>query len=456
MITLKRFARKRSRSLLSTTLLSAALLSPASWADNQLEAGLMRDIKKSQSQLLALQKKQSAERQSFSTRLHKAEIQVEGLRDKAATIQRLADEKTLALQELQDRLKNWQEQDAYQAYALVDYLGNKIDLDDSHNSDTLLNLFEQQAQEQQDALLPSWKAQQIISTDGQLQDAQVLRLGPVRWAVSKAPDSQAIAGWLNDNDIPEIILQASDSQSRSWQAQAQQGQGELHFDPSLERAIKLAQQEESLSEHIFKGGVWALPILFFGVVAVICALLKSLQLLRLPKWIPALGSRAAAAFQRGDREAGAQLQALFKQQKKPGIQAQLLNICLTEEQLGPREDRLFNSLMADKQRLEKWLGTIAVIAAVAPLLGLLGTVSGMIETFKLMTIFGSGDASAVSSGISEALVTTELGLVVAIPALLLHAFLQRWVRRQNSKAEAFAIELSQLQWPVEKPEVRAA
>lgn len=451
MMTIKRFAKKGQRVIIASIVFSATVLSPLSWSSSQLEAGLLRDIKKSQSQLLALQKKQSAERQAFSRRLHKAEVQVEGLRDKAATIQRLADEKTLALQELQDRLKNWQEQDAYQAYALVDYLSNKIDLDDTHNSDVLLDLFEQQAQEQQEALIPSWKTQKVISSEGQLQEAQVLRLGPVRWAVSNNT-----AGWLNDKIIPEIILQASDSQHRSWQTQALQGQGELHFDPSLERAIKLAQQEESLGEHIYKGGIWALPILFFGLVAVVCALLKSVQLLLLPKWIPAIGSRTSAAFQRGDREAAKQLQTLFGEQKKRGIQSQLLDICLSEEQLGPREDRLFNSLMADKQRLEKWLGTIAVIAAVAPLLGLLGTVSGMIETFKLMTIFGSGDASAVSSGISEALVTTELGLVVAIPALLLHAFLQRWVRQQNSKAEAFAIELSQLQWPAPNREAKAA
>ncbi|GAA6153625.1 MotA/TolQ/ExbB proton channel family protein [Pseudoteredinibacter isoporae] len=448
---IERWFRQHSRPSNLVTLFALALFSTTSWSNNQLEAGLLRDIKTAQEQLLALQQKQSSERRSYSGRLHQAEKKVEDLRDKAATIQRLADEKTLALQELQDRLKSWQEQDAYQAYALVDYLGERMDLNDTHDTDILLERFEQQAQKQQNALLPRWKNQQIINASGQLQNAQVLRLGPVRWAVSELS-----AGWLNNKNIPEIILSASDSQRDNWQQQAQQGRGTLHVDPSLERAIKLAQREESLSEHVYKGGVWALPILLFGLVALTCALLKSIQLLRQPKWIPAIGRRTSAAFQRGDREAIQPLQALFSHQKLPGIQAQLLAICLTEEQLGPREDRLFNSLMAHKQRLEKWLSTIAVIAAVAPLLGLLGTVSGMIETFKLMTIFGSGDANAVSSGISEALVTTELGLVVAIPALLLHAFLQRWVRRQNNKAEAFAIELSQLQWSDEHHEAKAA
>ena len=58
-------------------------------------------------------------------------------------------------------------------------------------------------------------------------------------------------------------------------------------------------------------------------------------------------------------------------------------------------------------------------------LGLLGTVTGMIKTFKLITVFGTGDARALSSGISEALITTEFGLLVAIPTLLMHAILAR-------------------------------
>jgi biopolymer transport protein ExbB len=65
-----------------------------------------------------------------------------------------------------------------------------------------------------------------------------------------------------------------------------------------------------------------------------------------------------------------------------------------------------------------------VVAAVAPLLGLLGTVTGMIETFQAITLFGAGDPKMMSSGISQALITTQLGLVVAIPVLLLHSFLK--------------------------------
>ena len=66
------------------------------------------------------------------------------------------------------------------------------------------------------------------------------------------------------------------------------------------------------------------------------------------------------------------------------------------------------------------LGGLKIIAAVAPLMGLLGTVTGMIITFQAITIFGAGDPKAMAGGISGALITTVLGLLVAIPTVLMH------------------------------------
>jgi biopolymer transport protein ExbB len=83
---------------------------------------------------------------------------------------------------------------------------------------------------------------------------------------------------------------------------------------------------------------------------------------------------------------------------------------------------------------------LAVIAAAAPLLGLLGTVVGMVKTFTLITVFGTGNAAKLSSGISEALVTTELGLSVAIPALILHGFLSYRTQKNLSLLERYAVE----------------
>lgn len=77
------------------------------------------------------------------------------------------------------------------------------------------------------------------------------------------------------------------------------------------------------------------------------------------------------------------------------------------------------------QRLERNLELLGVIAAVAPLMGLLGTVVGMIDVFAALMIHGAGDASVLAGGIGQALVTTAVGLVVAIPALIAHRLLQR-------------------------------
>lgn len=84
--------------------------------------------------------------------------------------------------------------------------------------------------------------------------------------------------------------------------------------------------------------------------------------------------------------------------------------------------KLDDAILKEVPKLEGGLNLVKVLAAVAPLLGLLGTVIGMINTFQAITLFGTGDPQIMAGGISEALVTTVLGLIAAIPLLLLHAF----------------------------------
>jgi biopolymer transport protein ExbB len=83
---------------------------------------------------------------------------------------------------------------------------------------------------------------------------------------------------------------------------------------------------------------------------------------------------------------------------------------------------------------------LAVIATAAPLMGLLGTVTGMVRTFALITVFGTGNAGKLASGISEVLVCTELGLMVAIPTLVAHGFLSHRIQRNLSLLERYAVE----------------
>lgn len=84
---------------------------------------------------------------------------------------------------------------------------------------------------------------------------------------------------------------------------------------------------------------------------------------------------------------------------------------------------LDEAILAELPEFRKGLGTLAVLAAVAPLLGLLGTVAGMIETFQAITAYGNSDPQVLSSGISQALLTTKFGLIAAVPLMLLHSFL---------------------------------
>ena len=100
---------------------------------------------------------------------------------------------------------------------------------------------------------------------------------------------------------------------------------------------------------------------------------------------------------------------------------------------------MYERMLEVQPRLERLLPFIAVTAATAPLMGLLGTVTGMINTFKLITVFGTGDAKQLSSGISEALVTTEFGLIVAIPSLIMHALLNRRAQGVMANMERMAV-----------------
>ncbi len=96
-------------------------------------------------------------------------------------------------------------------------------------------------------------------------------------------------------------------------------------------------------------------------------------------------------------------------------------------------ERVLDSLrLGHEQFVKQHVGTIALLATIAPLLGLLGTVGGMIKTFNVIAEFGTGNAKALAGGISEALLTTQTGLVVAVPGIFMATFL---MRRSNSLLE---------------------
>lgn len=101
------------------------------------------------------------------------------------------------------------------------------------------------------------------------------------------------------------------------------------------------------------------------------------------------------------------------------------------------------SRMQNKQEsdIDHYIATILVLAGAAPLLGLLGTVGGMITTFDVISMFGTGNARAMASGISEALISTQTGLVVAIPGLVLGSLLSRRANNLKERLQSFSIGL---------------
>jgi biopolymer transport protein ExbB len=111
------------------------------------------------------------------------------------------------------------------------------------------------------------------------------------------------------------------------------------------------------------------------------------------------------------------------------------------------ELKMSEGVMRETPKLESGLTLLKIIAAVAPLMGLLGTVTGMIITFQAITIFGAGDPKAMAGGISSALVTTVLGLLVAIPTVLLHTVVngraQRIIHVLNEQATGIVAEHSE-------------
>lgn len=123
--------------------------------------------------------------------------------------------------------------------------------------------------------------------------------------------------------------------------------------------------------------------------------------------------------------------------QRAGLRATLLRDFLAERSGDADADEalLQRCRLRQEMELRRFLGLIAVLAAIAPLLGLLGTVIGMIQTFDVISVFGTGNAKAMAGGISVALITTEAGLLVAIPGLFLSGLLVRRARRLKTRLD---------------------
>ena len=196
----------------------------------------------------------------------------------------------------------------------------------------------------------------------------------------------------------------------------------LPIDPSRGSILSLIVQRTDLLERIEQGGVIGYLIILIGVVGVGLGLERVV--------VTFLTQRRQRAELAGASDGGA-----VRQMRDAAASPDYRN---SADALSAKLDEI---VATAAQRLNRGLPTLAILAAVSPLLGLLGTVTGMIETFQVITLFGAGDPRLMSGGISQALITTQLGLSVAIPLLLIHSFAQGRANELTSVLDETAASL---------------
>jgi len=273
--------------------------------------------------------------------------------------------------------------------------------------------------------------------DGVVKQGRFLLLGPVAYFASDDGSLAGIASQRVGSLIPVVEGCSDPALNEMTKITVEKDEGSIPFDASLGNARKIEETKETVVEHFLKGGVVMWPILLLLCCAAVVVVLKWLWLacVRLPS-AKAL-AELFTAVRANDKE-----RAVALTQKMKGMAGRMLRAG-AEVLDQPRElieEAMFEKMLEAKTSLNRFLPFVAVTAACAPLLGLLGTVTGIIATFNLMTVFGSGDIKMLSSGISEALITTEYGLYVAIPCVLMHSFLSRKAKGIADKMEQVAVK----------------
>lgn len=273
-----------------------------------------------------------------------------------------------------------------------------------------------------------------IAPSGVVENGQFLLLGPLA-LFSSGSGTAGIAQQQLNKAEPVVVSAGSEVDAPIAQLVAS-GKGDLPIDATLGDALKIAATKESFSEHVAAGGPTMVPILGLGILSIVIGVFKWFQISSIrmarPRDLQVILDRLTQ---------GKQAEAFEHARTVKGPVGELLEAAVShaDEPKEYIEEVLYEKMLITRPRLEKMLPFVALTAATAPLLGLLGTVTGMINTFRMISVFGTGDPKTLSSGISEALVTTEFGLIVAIPALLIHAVISRKVKSVLGSMEQLSV-----------------
>jgi biopolymer transport protein ExbB len=220
-----------------------------------------------------------------------------------------------------------------------------------------------------------------------------------------------------ESDTGKLIELARQPKSRFLETaenltRAKSGKVKFGIDPTRGQLLGLLVQEPTLRERIDQGGTIGYITIALGIFGLVIAILRLIQL-------TLIGVQVAAQKRNKNKPStnnplGRVLKVFYE---NPKIDTESLELKLGE------------AVIKETPKLVRFNTLLKVIAVVAPLLGLLGTVTGMIITFQAITLFGTGDPKLMAGGISQALVTTVLGLCVAIPTVLLHTLVSGRSRR---------------------------
>ena len=276
---------------------------------------------------------------------------------------------------------------------------------------------------------------QALDENGKVCDGTFLLSGPISYFQEK--DGPLSGLTQTGRDLKPRIFPLDNERNSAISAyfNLEAGsEGILPIDSTLGDAVKVAAAEDTIIEHIQKGGTWAYPIVIAALIAFLISLMKYLQLSKITKPRNSAVNDVLNFIKNGEEESALKR---TKSMSDPFCKMFSAGIRCSKEGKKMVDEAMYEELLATQPKLESYLPVIQVTAATAPLMGLLGTVTGMIKTFKQITLFGTGDAKSLSEGISEALITTELGLIAAIPSLVLYAILSR-------KSKAILAEMERL------------
>jgi biopolymer transport protein ExbB len=249
----------------------------------------------------------------------------------------------------------------------------------------------------------------VISKDGRKLEGDVVRVG----AFNVVSDGRYLQYTPETGHLSEMSRQPQGrfTKTTARLLSAQDGRVVFGVDPTRGQILATYLDRPSLGERIAQGGLIGYVIIGLGAVGLLLALERLLRLgLASRKVTAQLGSDTPS----DDNPLGRLLLVAADNQ---GADTETLELKLGE------------AIYRETPGLTRSLLFIRIISVVAPLLGLLGTVTGMILTFQAITLFGTGDPKLMAGGISQALVTTVLGLSVAIPIVLLHTLVSGRSRR---------------------------